>query len=313
MGDLLGVHREAISWEMLCHDEHTTVSETPIYDPQSDSLYWMSLYEPALKRMSLEDGSRDSWELPSPYVGSYALYDDGSGAIVAATTGIHALDFATGVTTLLHAAPYDQERSRFNDGRCDPAGRFWVGTFSPQLNTVPHGQESYYRVDETGIHAAIGGMTIANGTAFSPDGTVLYVADRVNGRILSYDFDVGTGEVTNPRTFVNIKAGEIPDGAAVDSRGGYWVAMYGQGEIRRYTRDGRLDRVLAAPLSRPTMCAFGGASLGRLFLTTSRLRATREELEQEPLSGAVFVADVGESGIPEPRFPRRWAPPRATS
>lgn len=304
MADHPGPRREAVTWDVVHHDAETIVSETPIYDFRTDALYWMSLYEPALKRLGLRDAAFTSWPLPSEYVGTYALYDDGTGALVAAATGIHGLDFTTGAVSLVHEAPYDQAESRFNDGRCDPRGRFWVGTFSPRLAAGPQGREWYYRVDADGISPVLDGMTIANGTAFSPDGSLMYVADRVNGRILVYDYDLDSGVPSNPRTFVEIDPGESPDGAAVDSRGGYWTAIYGSGEVRRYAPDGRLDRVIVTPVSNPTMCAFGGPNLDRLFLTSSRLRMTPEEIGLDPLAGAVFCADVGEIGMSEPFFPR---------
>jgi sugar lactone lactonase YvrE len=298
--------REQPSWEIVQHEQSVIVGETPTYEPRNNSLYWVSLYEPALRRINLVSGVTDAWALPSAYVGSFALYDDGSGAVFAAANGIHDLNFVTGATRLIHEAPYDQSASQFNDGRCDPVGRFWIGTFPTQLDTSPRGKEWYYRLDSAGISPVLSGMTIANGTAFSGDGRLMYIADRVNDQILVYDYDVVTGAPTNKRVFASIRSGESPDGAAVDARGGYWVAMYGGGEVRRYAPDGRLDRVLETPVLRPTMCAFGGPNLDRLYLTSSRLRMTQEELDAEPMAGAVFVADIGEIGIPEPHIPHSW-------
>lgn len=298
--------REHVHWQVVQHVE-AVIGETPIYEPKNDSLYWLSLFEPALKRVGLNDNKTESWSLPSEYVGSYALYDDGSGALVAATTGIYDLQFATGEVVLTQEAPYDVDVSRFNDGRCDPQGRFWVGTLPKVVEGATPGLGYYYRMDAAGISQQIDGMTIANGTAFSPDGKKMYLADRVNGRILVYDYDVYTGTPSGGRTFISTEPGESPDGAAVDARGGYWIAMYSSGEIRRYTPEGELDRVIATPVSRPTMCAFGGVGLDRLFLTTSRLGMDDTQRASEPFAGAVFVADVGEAGIPEPHFPRRWA------
>ncbi|SDZ48816.1 SMP-30/gluconolactonase/LRE family protein [Herbiconiux ginsengi] len=297
---------EQLDWRMVQHT-HPVIGENPIYEPRNDSLYWVSLFEPALKRIGLSDGVARSWSLPSEYVGAYALFDDGSGALIAAATGLYDLQFDSGRTELVHDTPYDQQRSWFNDGRCDPSGRFWVGTFPQVLAGATPGQEHYYRVDERGVTAQIDGMTIANGTAFSPDGRRMYIADRVNHRILAYEYDPVTGTPSNGQVFVTVAVADVPDGAAVDARGGYWITMYGGGQVRRYTPEGRLDRVIRTPVSRPTMCAFGGKRLDQLFVTTSRLFMDEDQQAAEPDAGAVFVVDVGETGIPEPHFPRAWA------
>jgi L-arabinonolactonase len=291
---------EQLQWTCVA-DARATVGEEPIYSLQEEALYWIDIFEPSLNRTHIASGRTYKWALPA-MGGSYALLDDGTGAIVAVADGLYKLDFASSEAVLLRKAPYDQQNFRFNDGRCDPQGRFWVGTTRLPESKRPNGSGSVYTFDGISLTRSIGGVTIANGIAFDPERRTMYLADRVNSRILSYDFDGVTGAASGQRTFTSIPVHMIPDGAAVDTLGGYWVAMFGSGELHRYSPDGRLSRVVATPTSQPTMCAFGGPDLGMLYVTTARAFLSSDQLTQQPLAGAILAADVGETGIREPRF-----------
>src|SRR5207249_752907 len=117
----------------------------------------------------------------------------------------------------LHAAPYDTEHFRFNDGRCDPRGRLWLGTNRKPRSTQRDGSAGYWRLDPNGLTRAIDGITIANGLAFSPTGDVLYLADSPTDRITAYDYDLDTGTPSNERVFAEVPSGGFPDGGNVDS------------------------------------------------------------------------------------------------
>ncbi|MCW2698355.1 MAG: SMP-30/Gluconolaconase/LRE domain protein [Modestobacter sp.] len=300
------VERETAEWRLL-GNARAGVGEGPVYAPDDGALFWIGIFEPTLNRTDTQSGETRKWRLPTTG-GSYALLDDASGAVVACADGIHHLDFSSGRTRLLCGAPYNQEDFRFNDGLCDPHGRFWVGTIRLPGSLVANGSGHFYRYDGTTLAAQIGGVTIANGIAFSPAGTTMYLADRVNARLLAYDYNTSTGTASDERVFVALPEGLIADGAAVDARGGYWIAMFKSGEVRRYLADGTLDRIVETPVSQPTMCAFGGGNLETMFLTTAYLFLEPEQAAREPHAGAVFAADVGERGLPEPRFDRSRLP-----
>ncbi|MCW2573062.1 MAG: gluconolactonase [Frankiales bacterium] len=266
------------------------------------ALYWIDILEPALHRSFIgSDGDDRTWHFPS-LIGSYALCDDDRSALVALATGIFLLDLASDRLTKVADAPYDQASYRFNDGRCDSQGRFWVGTASAVGATPADGSGWFYRLDGTGLSREIGGVTTANGIAFSPAGDVMYLADRPQWRILAFDYDVDSGRASQERPFSPIPEGQIPDGATVDRDGGYWIALYNAGRIVRISPDGTMDRDLKAPSLRPTMVAFGGADLATLFVTTARLNMTADMLASEPQAGGIFACDVGAVGMPEPRF-----------
>lgn len=295
---------ETLQWAVL-GDLSAELGEVPVYDDRNCALYWIDVFAGILHRTSWEGGVTRSWALPET-VGSYALYDSRGNAparaLLALHSGLAELDLETSRLTSVAPAPYDQARERFNDGRCDPAGDFWVGTIRLPGSDQPNGSGHFYKYSRGRLTPEIGGVTVANGIAFSPDGRSLYLADRVNARLLRYPFDPDARVTGEPVVFASLDPASIPDGAAVDTEGGYWIAMFGEGEVRRYTPEGRLDRILGLPVSRPTMCAFAGPNLGTLVVTTARWGLTAEQLEREPLAGHVLTASVSATGLPEPRY-----------
>ena len=132
----------------------------------------------------------------------------------------------------------------------------------------------------------------------------MYWADSIARRTWAFDYDITTGSVRNRRLW--IEGGDpaigVPDGSAVDSEGGYWSARYGGGRVIRYTPDGRIDREIHLPVNNVTMCAFAGPDLRTLYITTARQNMTAEQLARAPLAGALFAADPGVGGLPEPKF-----------
>jgi sugar lactone lactonase YvrE len=248
-----------------------------------------------------ETGRTQTWPMPVR-IGSLALRAGGERALVALADGLYDLDLTSGRLAKLHDGPYDQANYAFNDGRCDRQGRFWVGTARLPGSAVPDGGAHFYRLDREGPKRLIGDLTIANGIAFSPEGRTMYLANRPKWEILAFDYDLATGTPSNRRRFARVPEGEIPDGAAVDREGGYWIAMFRSGRIYRFAPDGRLDRDIRAPVSLPTMVAFGGPDYRHLYLTTGRRQLDAEGLKREPRAGGIFRCEIGVCGLPEPRL-----------
>jgi sugar lactone lactonase YvrE len=165
-------------------------------------------------------------------------------------------------------APYDPAHHRFNDGRCDPQGRLLAGAMNEARDAPSAG---LWRLDPDGsLTLVLGGLTIANGLAFSPDGGTMYHADTPTRTIRAFDYDPRTGTPANPRVFARFSGeDERPDGAAVDSEGCYWTALYRGGKVLRLAPSGRVLDAFPVPAMCPTMCAFGGPDL-KTF--TSRAR-----------------------------------------
>ncbi len=178
-----------------------------------------------------------------------------------------------------------------NDGACDPDGRFYCGSMA--YDAAP-GRGALYRLDPDGtVSVVLTGATISNGLAWSPDGTLAYYIDSPTHRVDVFDYDRERG-LRGRRPFVSIPASAgLPDGLAVDAAGGLWVAMHGGSAVLHFRPDGTAGGRVDLPVRDVTACTFGGPSLDRLYITTSRYSG-----DPSPLAGALFAADVGVPGLP---------------
>jgi len=265
--------------------------EGPVWWEATGRLRFVDMLHGAVIEVD-DDGSHRRLAVPSR-VASVIRPRTGGGALVATERGV-ALGRAEDLSDLEEVVElYADPTIRTNEGGCDPDGRLWIGTMS--WDRVA-GAAKVYRWDGPGAQPveAWGGATTANGLGFSPDGTRAYWVDTPTRTITLLDYDAQAGLV-NPRPWVVIEEGVgKPDGLAVDAEGGVWVALHRGGAVRRYDAEGRLSAVVEVEVSKVTACAFGGDSLDRLFITTSR-----ENLpdDVEPASGSLYVAEVGVTGL----------------
>lgn len=190
---------------------------------------------------------------------------------------------------------------RFNDGKCDALGRFWVGTMDKNV-TEPIGE--LYRFDlQLKPTKMDNGFTISNGISWSPDNKTMYFADSPARKIYAYDFDLAQGAIANRRVFAAFdETPGRPDGCTVDSEGFIWSARVRGGRIDRYDPAGKIERSIVMPVSRPTSLVFGGPSMETLFVTTSTLTLTTEDLTKQPYAGAIFAIETGIKGHLEHAF-----------
>lgn len=281
-------------------DAKAMLGEGPVWCPSEAALYWVDSLAPAVKRFDPATGATKTWPVPD-LIGSLALRESG-GLVVALRRGFYTLDLKTGATTPVHL-PAEPEDTRFNDGKCDRAGRFWAGTMHFQgMPREPKG--ALYRMDiDQRVTRMERGIRTANGLGWSPDDRLMYYTDTRTNRIDVYDFDIATGEIANRRAFVHVPLDSgFPDGLTVDSQGYVWSAKWDGARVVRYAPDGRIDRVVAMPVPRPTSVCFGGPDFSTLYVTSARDGLDAAELAKAPLSGAVFAFEPGVKGLPEPRF-----------
>lgn len=283
----------------LVLDAACELAEGPVWEADGARLWWTDIAGKAIHWLAPETGRGGVHALPGR-VGSFALRR-GGGLVLAMERGFAAFDPETGVVAGLCEPEADLSEHRFNDGRCDPAGRFLAGSMN-ETRRAATGR--LWRLDADGAATSVAdGVTIANGLAFSPDGRTMYWADSPSGAVHAFDYDVATGRASNRRAWLEAGAAPgSPDGAAVDADGCYWSARWGGGAVVRVTPDGRVDRTVALPVSRVTMCAFGGPDLRTLYITTAWEGMGDAERGREPLAGGLFAASPGVQGLPEPFF-----------
>lgn len=283
----------------LVLDAHAAIGESPTWSAEERALYWIDVKAPALHRFDPRTGTDREWRLGSD-IGAFALTGDGA-AIVALRQGLHRLDLASGKTELLVPPPFDPALFRFNEGACDPQGRFWIGVmFDPLHGTPPAQAGSLYSYTRSGgLKHEPDAAELHNGMAWSADGRRFYLSHSYARKIWVFDFDQAAGRIGTRHLFAELpEALGIPDGAALDTAGGYWCALHGGGLLRRYRADGRVDRDLKLPVSQPTMCAFGGDDLGTLYLTSATDQLDAEALGRQPAAGGIHRLDPGARGIP---------------
>lgn len=278
------------------------VGESPLWAPAEAVLYWVDIDARMLHRCDWATRRHESWALPER-IGCIAPRAQG-GLLAAMETGLfHLRPHHDGIDiACLQRVEFARADMRFNDGRCDREGRFWVS--SMVLDTsLGAAAGTLYRYDRRGLTAMVEGLITGNGLGFSADGRTLYLADSHPSvqRIWSFDLDVD-GAPSRRREFVdmNLHPGR-PDGAAVDAEGGYWICGNDAGVVHRFAPDGRLDRSLRVPVSKPSMCAFGGPRLDHLFITSIKPARPADGFDAT-LDGAVFVIRPGVQGIAETPF-----------
>jgi len=206
----------------------------------------------------------------------------GGAALVALADRLALVDLADESVRTLVRLPHGPA-TRSNDGACDAAGRFWIGTMG--LDLTP-GAGALYRYDGS-LQRVLDGVTLSNGLGWTPDDTRMYYIDSTVYRVDVFDFELASGRLDERRPFVSFdKSDGIPDGLTVDDEGGVWVALYGGGCVRRYDERGRLDAVLEVPAENVTSCCFGGDDGRLLFVTTAAP------------DGNVYVTQPGVGGPP---------------
>ncbi|MEX2201553.1 MAG: SMP-30/gluconolactonase/LRE family protein [Dongiaceae bacterium] len=276
-----------------------SLGEGPRWSVGDQCLWWVDIRAPALLRFDPERGATEQHDMPA-VAGAVAPCRSGR-LLVALKGGLAFYDPFARRSTPFAKIEHEEDDLRPNEGRCDPQGRFWLGTM---VDLARYTGGSLYRIDSNGDVATImGAIGVPNSLAWSPDGQTMYFSDSSTGEIGAFDFDPVEGGISNRRILAaaDIAPG-VPDGSTVDADGCLWNVRYGAGLVIRIAPDGRLDRTITLPVSQATACTFGGSRLEMLFITSAKQRMTSEALKAEPLAGGLFALEAGVSGIPETLF-----------
>ena len=275
------------------------VGEGPIWDPDGKILYWVDILANELHIFNPETG-KDRYIDCGQMVGTVVVRRSG-GLLVALANGFASVDLET--ETIQHIAdPEKNPKVRFNDGKCDPAGRFWAGSM-PLSETIPEGSLYSLEIDLS-VKKRLSNITIANGIVWTSDHKTMYYIDTPTMKIDAYDFDITTGNLSNHRVAVTVpKEYGWPDGMAIDAEDKIWVGHWGGWQITRFDPlTGKTLEVIKIPVAQVTACAFGGPNLNRLYITTAKKGLDLDALKKQPNAGSLFSIDVSVSGVPSDKF-----------
>ena len=297
----------------LAFDARAKLAECPLWSVAEQMLYWVDISSHAINRFDPETKQNQVWAMPCEpgCIGIAANL----GLVAALRDGWYRFYPENGELKKIADAPYDTSNMRFNDGRCDAAGRFWAGAMYEPRTAALAGM---YCLDKGKARLGWGagvengrkyGVKVSNGLGFGVDGKTVYQSDTPNHVIYRFPFDVETGLVGAREIFVKrpddkTQAGYDgrPDGAAVDSEGCYWSAQYEGSCVLRFSPTGVIVAKVNVPAKRTTMLAFGGADLRTMYITTARDGASADELVAQPFAGGIFACRVDVAGRAEPHY-----------
>lgn len=284
----------------LALDARVLLGEGPSWNEATGQLYWVDiegngvhLFDPATGRDRLIDLGQ--------MVGCVVPRRSG-GVMLALQHGFHSLDLETEALELIVDPEADLPDNRFNDGKCDSAGRFWAGT-----TRIKHDQPagSLYCLDrDLKCRRRVENVWISNGLAWSLDDRTMYFIDSPTQQVVAYDFDAETGTIDRPRTVIEVPASMGgPDGMTIDEEGMLWIALWDGWRVTRWNPlTGKLIGEIPMPVARPTSCVFAGAGMDELYITSASTRMPAEELARQPLAGGLFRCRPGVKGAPTHAF-----------
>ncbi|KAA0970757.1 helix-turn-helix domain-containing protein [Aureimonas fodinaquatilis] len=283
----------------LLYETHALLGDSPYWSMRDQKFYWVDILHPSVSRMTL--GGSDVETVALTELVGFVADRQAGGCVIATQSGVQGLHFESGALTAIADPGETRAFIRFNDGKCDRAGRLWAGTMS--MDVAPE-KGSLYSLDKNlRLKRMVSDVTISNGLAWSPDNRTMYFADSGKQTIYAYDFDFETGEISGRREFYNgSRLQGRPSGLTVDAEGAVWCAIWDGWSVIRLRPDGQLDRTITLPVPRPTSCSFVGEKLDILAITSARIRLSEASLKAAPLSGSIFAFTPGVSGLPEVPF-----------
>ena len=281
-------------------DIRALVGEGALWDEQAQVLYWVDILSSALYIYDPATGQNRSYDV-GQHVGTVVLRGSG-GVMLALANGFAEYNLASGKVTILSDPESDLPGNRFNDGKCDPGGRFWAGTMAYQN---PSSQGTLYRMDaDHTVHKMLGDIGISNGIVWSHDKRTMYYIDSIAYSVRAFDYDNASGDISHERVVVYVpREMSVPDGMAIDADGNLWVAHYGAGCVRCWNpQTGQLIDQIDLPARQITSCAFGGEKLDTLFITSAAQQLDAAALAKQPLAGSLFSVKPGVTGALTYRF-----------
>lgn len=277
-------------------DSQSRLGEGPIWYAPKQLLYWVNIMDNEVHVYNPATG-QDRTINVGQYVGTVVPRQSG-GVMLALHHGFFALDLETEQLTLIADPEAALPNNRFNDGKCDPAGRFWAGTMPMGADRSP--VANLYCLDtDLSVRQMVDKVTVSNGIVWSLDCQTMYFIDTPTGRVDAFDYDLESGNIANRRAAITLPPGMgFFDGSTLDAEGMLWIAHWGGSRITRWNPvSGQLLQTIEIPAPQVTACAFSGPNLDRLYITTARNNLDEATLAQYPHAGSLFVVEPGVQGL----------------
>jgi sugar lactone lactonase YvrE len=286
----------------LVIDAKATLGEGPCWDAKTERLYWVDILE---KRVHLYDPLQQTNEIIQldQYVGAVVVRQSG-GLILALQHGFYSYQEESKAWTAIADPESERINNRFNDGKCDAAGRFWAGTMSMKEGIEKNTGALYCLEKDLRVRKALSQISTSNGITWSPDNQKMYYIDSPTKQVVAYDYDLESGSLRNLSVVVSIpENGGFPDGMTIDAEGMLWIAQWDGYQVSRWNpHTGKLLETVTIPAARVTSCVFGGKALNELYITTARTGLDEAALKQQPDAGGVFRVKTNTTGLPTHLF-----------
>lgn len=278
------------------------LGECPVWDPDREVLDWIDVYNHRVHQFDPSNGG-DRYFDTGDVVSAIVLAGTDR-LLLALSDKLALLHLENGKVEPLCRIEHPHPGTRLNDGKCDPQGRFWIGSMSETAD-----QAALYRYDLDGsLHVMETGLTISNGLGWSPDGMTFYLTDSPKRRIYAYQFDGETGSIRDRRVLIELDdEGVEPDGLTIDRQGHVWAALWNGWCVVHFDPNGRELERLSMPVRYPTSVTFGGPDLTDLYVTSASVGLSQKQIQRELHAGDVFRVSVPTQGLPA----RAFGPPRA--
>jgi sugar lactone lactonase YvrE len=281
MTHISGLHPETVI------DHRCLLGEGPVWDPKRKTICWIDILSGIIHQYSPGQRKHNTFEIHQ-MIGSIAFCTDGN-YIAALQNGFAFIDRETGEIKMITDPEAHLPNNRFNEGKCDPAGRFWAGTMA--FSELPGSGNLYVMHKDLSEVKKIEDVTVSNGMAWSADYKTFYYIDSPTRRVVAYDYDNPSGHISNKRTIIKIARQEgFPDGMTIDNEGMLWIAHWGGWQVSRW--DPKSSEKLCSikmPVAKVTSCTFGGEDFTDLYITSAKIGLTENELIEQPLAGSLFV------------------------
>lgn len=282
--------------------EHSCLlGEGPVWDATRNIICWIDILNGEIHEYSPVQKTRRTIEVHQ-MIGSIALCKNGN-FLAALKDGFHFINRETGVINKIGNPEAHLPNNRFNDGKCDPGGRFWAGTMS--LSEEQNRGSVYVVEKDLAITKKIEDVTISNGIAWSPDHQIVYYIDTPTFEVASYNYNKSTGNISHKKMAIKIpKTDGYPDGMTIDKEGMLWIAHWEGWQVTRWNPvTGEKLQSIQLPVAKVTSCTFGGENGEDLYITSARTGLTEDEVQKQPLAGSLFVLkNCGYKGMPAFEF-----------